>query len=63
MMDWHAEDKSVAWEHFTTLMKLYYTVAHTKEEAKVDIILFFGLAHSKENMTLKWTLQCHQYSM
>ena len=41
-MDWHAEDKSAAWEHFTTWMKLYYTVAYTKEEAKVDTILFFG---------------------
>ena len=40
-MEWHAEDKSAAWEHFTRRMKLYYTVAHTKE-AKVDTILFFG---------------------
>ena len=30
-MDWHAEDKSAAWEHFTTRLKLYYTVgSHTK---------------------------------
>ena len=40
-MDWHAEDKSAAWECFTTRMKLYYTVAHTEEEVKVDNILFF----------------------
>ena len=41
-MEWHTEDKSAAWQHFTTKVKLYYTVAHTKEEAKVDTILFFG---------------------
>ena len=41
-MDWHAEDKSTAWEHFTTRMKLYYTVAHTKKEVKVNTILFFA---------------------
>ena len=41
-MDWHAEDKSAAWEHFTTRMKLYYTVAHTPKEAQVNTILFFG---------------------
>ena len=40
-MDWHAEDKSAAWEHFTTRLKLYYTVAHTPKEAQVDTILFF----------------------
>ena len=41
-MDWHAEDKSAAWEHFTTRMKLYYTVAHTPKEAQVNTILFFA---------------------
>ena len=41
-MDWHAEDKSAAWEHFTTRLKLYYTVAHTPKEAQVDTILFFA---------------------
>ena len=40
-MDWHAEDKSAAWEHFTTRLKLYYTVAHTPKKAQVDTILFF----------------------
>ena len=40
-MDWHAEDKSAAWEHFTTRLKLYYTVAHTPKEVQVDTILFF----------------------
>ena len=40
-MDWHAEDKSAAWEHFTTRLRLYYTVAHTPKEAQVDTILFF----------------------
>ena len=41
-MDWHAEDKSAAWDHFTTRLKLYYTVAHTPKEAQVDTILFFA---------------------
>ena len=41
-MDWHAEDKSAAWEHFTTRLRLYYTVAHTPKEAQVDTILFFA---------------------
>ena len=41
-MDWHAEDKSAAWEHFTTRLKLYYTVAHTPKEVQVDTILFFA---------------------
>ena len=41
-MDWHAEDKSAAWEHFTTRLKLYYTVAHTPKEAQVNTILFFA---------------------
>ena len=40
-MDWHAEDKSAAWEHFTTRLKLYYTVAHTPKEVQVNTILFF----------------------
>ena len=40
-MDWHAEDKSAAWEHFTTRMRLYYTVTHTPKEVQVDTILFF----------------------
>ena len=53
-MDWHAEDKSAAWEHFTTRMKLYYTVAHTPDEAKVDTILFFaGTEASERWKTLK----------
>ena len=41
-MDWHAEDKAAAWEFFTRQMKLYCTVAHTVDEAKVDTILFFA---------------------
>ena len=41
-MDWHAEDKAAAWDFFKRRMKLYYTVAHTAEEAKVDTILFFA---------------------
>ena len=41
-MDWHAEDKSAAWEHFTTRLRLYYTVAHTPKEVQVDTILFFA---------------------
>ena len=41
-MDWHTEDKSAAWEHFTTRLKLYYTVAHTPKEAQVNTILFFA---------------------
>ena len=41
-MDWHTEDKSAAWEHFTTRMRLYYTVAHTPKEAQVNTILFFA---------------------
>ena len=41
-MDWHTEDKSAAWDYFTTRMKLYYTVAHTPEEDKVNTILFFA---------------------
>ena len=41
-MDWHAEDKSAAWEHFTTRLRLYYTVTHTPKEAQVDTILFFA---------------------
>ena len=41
-MDRHAEDKSAAWEHFTTRLKPdYYTVAHTPKEAQVNTILFF----------------------
>ena len=53
-MDWHAEHKSAAWEHFMTRMKLYYTVAHTKEEAKVDTILFFAGAEATDRWkTLK----------
>ena len=40
-MDWHAEDKSAAWEHFTTRMRLYYPVAHTQKEVQVNTILFF----------------------
>ena len=41
-MDWHAKDKAAAWDFFKRRMKLYYTVAHTVEEAKVDTILFFA---------------------
>ena len=53
-MEWHAEDKSAAWEYFATRMKLYYTVAHTKEEAKVNTILFFGGTKSTDRWkTLK----------
>ena len=52
-MEWHAEDKSVAWEHFTTRMQLYYTVAHTKEEAKVDTIENSSLEATDRWKTLK----------
>ena len=40
-MDWHAEDKLAAWEVFTTRMKLYYSVANTTQESRIDNILFF----------------------
>ena len=53
-MDWHAEEKAAAWEYFTTWMKLYYTVAHTAEEAKVNTILFFGGQEASDRwVTLK----------
>ena len=61
-MDWNAEDKSAAWEHFTTRMKLYYTVANTKEEAKVDTILFFGGTEATDRWTtLKEQLSAENY--
>ena len=57
-MDWHSEDKFAAWEIFTTGMKLYYSMAHTKEETKVDNILFFG----GNEATDRWTTLKDQVS-
>ena len=47
-MDWHAEEKLAAWEYFTDRMRLYFSVAHTTQETKVDNILFFGWKEASE---------------
>ena len=53
-MDWHAENKSAAWEHFTTRLRLYYTVAHTPKEVQVNTILFFVVTEATDRWkTLK----------
>ena len=67
-MDSHAEDKSAAWEHFTTRLKLYYTVAHTPKEAQVDTILFFAGTEAtdrwktlKEQMSAEYQASSDKY--
>ena len=60
-MVWHAEDKLAAWEYFTDRMRLYFSVAHTTQETKVDNILFFGWKEASERwVTLKEQLTDEQ---
>ena len=42
VMDWHAENKPVAWNLFKKRMKLYFNIAHTEHDMKVNNILFLG---------------------
>ena len=50
-MDWNAEDKLAAWMYFQQRLKLYYMMAGTPKEARVDVMLFFGAKEADERWT------------